>query len=412
MRRHRIQDDNEVENPGRVFQTASVQQLTIFVVFMLLFLCDLTVVAAVYADSGTTSAQTEKKVSWQPSQTIALLVGVLNWHDNSLASYTADNRYDQQLYDILLRRGVPESNIIFLKDGAATLAAIQQSLQKLLEKSDEQSLFVFYYTGHGDKSEDGTETYFFNCDGESANPATTSLKLSSLAEIIQKNHKGKRAILTADCCYSGNLNKVAEILGASGIDTLVLSSATAANDSTGEWTFTRSLNEILSGIPLMQFDELELTTKVAADYISYNMACGEMQLANYYLTPGFPENLILTKLKARLGQNQSSLGKYRTFVDEGIDYKVRIIGQNGDKCKIHYVDLESEPDEWRDYSELKEIEWQTYDLDSKIEVKWEGKWYPARVIDKSGIFHYIRYDDYDEIWSEWVASDRIRTSKF
>ena len=317
-----------------------------------------------------------------------------------------------QLYDILLQRGVPKNNIIFLKDEEATLAAIKRALQELLAKSDEQSTLLFYYTGHGDKSEDGAETYFFNCDGESANPATTSLKLSLLAELIQQHHKGKRVILTADCCYSGNLNRVADTLGASGIETLVLSSASAANESTGEWTFTRSLNEILSGTPLMQCDTLALTARMAADYIGYNMAYGEMQLSNYYLTSGFPEKYVLTGLKAELGKNQPYLGKYKTAEDEGITYKVRIIDQKEEKCKIHYVELESEPDIWCDYSELTEIEWKTWKVGSKIEVEWEKEWYPAQVLKTEGVFHYIRYDDHEEIWNEWVAADRIRTSKF
>ncbi|PKL41692.1 MAG: hypothetical protein CVV41_17305 [Candidatus Riflebacteria bacterium HGW-Riflebacteria-1] len=361
-----------------------------------------------FAASGVTSQNPGAAASWQPTKTIALLTGVLTWQDTSLATYTAENRYDQQFYNILRQRGVPKDNIVFLKDKKATLAAINKSLQQLLARSNADSTFLFYYTGHGDNSEDGSETYFLNYDCDTQNFDATSLKLSTLAETIKQGFKGKRAILTADCCYSGNLNRVAEILGKAGIETIVLSSSTAANESTGEWTFTRSLNEILTGTPLMQCDELELTAASAADYIAYNMACAEMQLANYRLTPGFPAKFVLTKLGASIGKNKPHLGKYMIYREDGVDYKVRIVDQKDKKCRIHFPELEDEPDIWCDYSKLKNIAWKTWNVGSKIKVKWEKKWYPAQVLKREGFFHYIRYDDHEDVWNEWVAFDRIK----
>ncbi|EKD80991.1 MAG: hypothetical protein ACD_39C02055G0002 [uncultured bacterium] len=375
-----------------------------------LILClavSLTTVVA-HAETASTAIKTATAIEWQPAETIALLAGVVTWQDTSLATYTAENRYDQQFYDILLRRGVASDSIVYLKDNKATLAAINQSLQQLLARSHEQSIFLFYYTGHGDRSEDGSDTWFLNYDCDSNNFASTSLNLKTLAETIIRDFKGKKVILTADCCYSGNLNQAADMLAASGIETMVLSSATAANESTGEWTFTRSLNEILTGTPLMQCAELELTAASAADYIAYNMACAEMQLSNYHLTPGFPAKFVLTKLLTSLGKNQPYLGKYMIATEEEVDYKVRIVDQNGNQCKISYPELEGEPDIWCDYSELKEIEWKTWDVGSKVEVEWEKEWYPAQILKREGSFHYIRYDDHEEVWNEWVAFDRIR----
>lgn len=363
------------------------------------------------AETALPNTQLAAKISWQPTQTLALLVGVLDWQDTSLATYTAENRYDQEFHDILRQRGVASESIIFLKDKKATLKAIKQALKRLLAKSDKNSTFLFYYTGHGDRPKEETETYFLNYDCDTNNYAATSLSLKTLAELISKDFKGRQVILTADCCYSGNLNGAAEMLAATGIETMVLSSATAANESTGEWTFTRSLNEILTGTPLMQCAELELTAASAADYIAYNMACAEMQLANYHLTPGFPAEFVLTRLSANPGKNKPHLGKYMIATEDDVDYKVRIVDQNGKKCKIHYPELEGEPDIWCDYSELKDIAWQTWNVGSRIEVEWEKEWYPAQVLKREGFFHYIRYDDHEDVWNEWVAFDRIRDSQ-
>jgi hypothetical protein len=357
--------------------------------------------------SPAANAQTAA-VDWQPDKTLVLMAGLLTWQDNSLATYTAGNRYDQKLYGILRQRGVPADNIVFLKDSKATLAAIRRALQKLLARSNGQSTFMFYYTGHGEKSADGQETYFLNYDCDANNLNATGFSLSEMKETIKSSFKGKKVILTADCCYSGNLNRVADTLDAAGIATLVLSSATAANESTGEWTFTKSLNEILNGSLLRKFDEPELTATAAADYIAHNMACAEMQLSNYHLTSRFPARFVLTRLSAAIGKNKPHLGEYMIATDDGEEYKVRIVDQNGRKCRIHYIGLEGEPDVWRDYAKLKPIDWKTWNVGSKIEVEWENEWYPARVLEREGNFHYIRYDDHEEVWNEWVAFDRIR----
>jgi len=361
-----------------------------------------------HAGQMVASSSVASETVWQPGETLVFMTGVLTWQDATLATYTADNRYDQKLYGILRQRGVPADNIVFLKDKKATLAAFRRAMKKLLARSNAQSTFMFYYTGHGERSEDGSETYFLNYDCDMASLASTGFSLNELAETLKKGFNGHRVILTADCCYSGNLNRAADTLGAVGIETMVLSSATAANESTGEWTFTRSFNEILNGTPLMKSKELELTASAAAEYIAINMANAEMQLSNYYLTPKFPARYVLTKLKAAIGKNRPHLGKYMIATEDGMEYKVRIVDQNGRQCKVHYFGLDGEPDAWLDFAELKPLHWKTWNVGNRIEVEWEKEWYPARVLKREGNFHYIRYDDHDEVWNEWVAFDRIR----
>ena len=48
---------------------------------------------------------------------------------------------------------------------------------------------------------------------------------------------------------------------------------------------------------------------------------------------------------------------------------------------------------------------------ARVEVEWQGKWWPAKVLDAKGGSHLITYDGYGKEWDEWVTSKRIRKSK-
>lgn len=345
---------------------------------------------------------------WLSAKTIVLLVGVLRWQDPSLATYETKSRQDQKLYEILIQRGVPEENIVFLKDDAATLSAILDNLKSLSSRGNEESTFFFYYAGHGKKSDDGRQAYFLNYDCDTARPQETCFLLDTIADVLKANFKGKRAILAADCCYPGNLNKVADALSRAGIETLVLTSAAASNISTGAWTFTQSLNEILRGRPLMSLVGDEISAKNAGEYITYNMTYAESQLSNFYTTSGFPEDFILAANEAQGLRDKPYLGQYKMAQWEGKDYKVRIVDQQGNSCKIHYLGWGEEWDERREYSELKDVPFKTYDINAKVHVEWNKTWYPAVILKREGFFHYIKYEGYDDGWNEWVTSGRIK----
>lgn len=45
---------------------------------------------------------------------------------------------------------------------------------------------------------------------------------------------------------------------------------------------------------------------------------------------------------------------------------------------------------------------------AKIEVLWNGHWYPATVVKREGNRTLIKYDGYSDQWNEWVGAERIR----
>src|SRR5205085_1776426 len=72
-------------------------------------------------------------------------------------------RKDEELYTLLLSKGVKKENAVFLKDEDATLMNIRKNLDALLVKTTPGSSFVFYYAGHGVRAGDGP-VYFANYD--------------------------------------------------------------------------------------------------------------------------------------------------------------------------------------------------------------------------------------------------------
>ena len=184
--------------------------------------------------------------SLQPEKTWAVIVGVLEWESTSLASFPKENRRDQGLYDQLKAMGVPEANMTLLLDEKATNANIINALKKASSDAAEETTFIFYYAGHGYPGSQGI--YFASVD---AGNGPEGFLVSNINDILGKTFKGKNVLLFADCCYSGGLSDVALELSKSGFKAGSLTSASIANTSTSNWTFTCSLIDALNGRGLL-----------------------------------------------------------------------------------------------------------------------------------------------------------------
>jgi len=47
--------------------------------------------------------------------------------------------------------------------------------------------------------------------------------------------------------------------------------------------------------------------------------------------------------------------------------------------------------------------------EKRVEVEWNGQWYPAKVLKTEGQRSFIHYENYGPEWDEWVGPNRIRT---
>ncbi|MCE9584978.1 MAG: caspase family protein, partial [Planctomycetes bacterium] len=197
----------------------------------------LTLAATASADPG----------KWEPEKTYALMAGVLEWQDKNLPPFPKENRADRALEATLKKAGVPADHIVFLEDKAATQRAIQDKLREVCGMATEGSTLIFYFAGHG-MQDDGGEIYLANYDADTAKKKATCVATADVSRIIAKHFKGSRVLLFADCCYSGGLAKVVhEFDKDAGKSAACLTSATASNVSTAEWTFTSSLVAIFGG---------------------------------------------------------------------------------------------------------------------------------------------------------------------
>lgn len=49
-----------------------------------------------------------------------------------------------------------------------------------------------------------------------------------------------------------------------------------------------------------------------------------------------------------------------------------------------------------------------FEIDAQVEVEWEGKWWPARILDIADGLYLVTYDGFDSSWDEWVDGSRVR----
>ena len=45
---------------------------------------------------------------------------------------------------------------------------------------------------------------------------------------------------------------------------------------------------------------------------------------------------------------------------------------------------------------------------TRVEVEWQGSWYPAQVLTGRFGMHLVHYDEFEPVWDEWVSSTQIR----
>ena len=342
------------------------------------------------------------------SNTFVFISGVLQW-ENGLSGFDKKNRKDQELYDLFKKQGVPEDHMALLLDNKATKKEMLAQLEALCKKAGAGSTLIFYYAGHGMKSESG-KTYFANYDINPDQPAATGLEVPEIRNVISKSFQGSTVWLTADCCYSGALIGEGEKL--SGKKVLVSTSATSSNASTGNWTFSQSMIDCLSGLALADRNNDGIIT--AGEWkaeLSDAMKYREQQMSGFKLI-GITESTVIAKAGGRhpsTGDSEFPAGCYVQILNGGSKEAARITGKSGNdySCEFYHYSDKSVKTFTKD--KLLPFRFAQYPAGKELEVEWNGKYYKAKVLKTDGDFHYITYPGYESYWDEWVMSDRIRS---
>ncbi len=219
---------------------------------------------------------------WEPKKTWVFAVGVLAYPGGQ--AWSEVGRRDTELMAELQARGVPASQITFIKDQQATVAAVREAFDDVLGKATADTTLWFYFAGHGTRRESGVCEFMLY---------DTGWPVADIFSSIERRFAGTTALLFADCCYSGSLGTEA-MLRAGRVSYGALTSSLACTVSTAAWTFTECLIAGLRGeIPLSGHGSGWLTLAELARFAEREMAINDGQLSTFVSTNGLDPGLVL-----------------------------------------------------------------------------------------------------------------------
>ncbi len=405
--------------------------------------------------------QAEQAGSLDFANTYAVIVGVLHWEDKGLTAFPPEHRKDQELYDMLRKRGVPADNMALLLDERATLANIRKELQTIAAKAKPDSTLIFYYAGHGWRMPTGTAA-FANYDYSAKKANHPGFEVREIGDIlVEKKFQGARVLLLADCCHSGGLQDVVRNLAKAKIKAAALTSADIICFSTGSWIFTQTIIDGFAGDPFLDADgDGSITLGELAAEVSRAMQFRERQrycfvsdgiAANFKLAPTNREKKLPEAIKGAF-----ALKEYVTARDNGKQRPGRIVGFHEEKYAVEFYSYTEKEVVLLPASALSKIKYKTYkigegilvaragmpkatilevagdfhrvaypgqrgrgeewllsdriveDSKSAAEVNWKGEWIPAIVLETKEGKYRIHYAGFDDSWDEWVTKERIR----
>lgn len=338
---------------------------------------------------------------WNPKRTWVFMVGLLEWKNSkSFASFPQRNRRDAILLDVLRERGVPENQIIYLKDSQATTAKIQSNFESFLSKAQPGDWVFVYYCGHGYKN-DSKGVLLASYDAGSNN----GWAVKSVPETIDKFFKGSNAVIMLDNCYSGAMAEAVKNRR-SRISYAVLASSHFNSFSTGNWTFTEALIYGFRGEPFIDDDKNgSITFSEIAENASQDMLFAEEQYAQFITTGAFGKQTVLANSSP---SNSPQLGERIEAYDQGGWYKALITDVKNGKYKVHYFGYEYNEDRYVSANEIRKFTPKQYRAGTNVEAEWQGKWYPAKIVKNLGGAHLVSYDGFGSEWDEWIPSSRVR----
>ncbi len=364
---------------------------------------------------GSPAKGAEPAEAWDPGTTWAVLIGVLEWDDPSLAHFPKEGRIDRVFERTLLARGVPRRQLTFLEDRAATLEACRTAIADAADAAGPGSTLLVYFAGHG--LQRGGKVWFANVDAVASSPATTALDVDDLGATIHARWKGARLLLAADCCHSGALGRVvARYEGSPTVRAASFASAAASNVSTGAWTFTESLVACFEGdgAPDTNFDRT-VTFREAEAYVAREMRFRASQRSEARRSGTFPEGFALARVDSKRARVRAD-GPWQRGDYVEVEWKERwwraqVLEVESPRTKVHYLGFDAAWDEWVAPERVRPPTPIPVRTGARVEIEWKGTFWPGVVQDVADDFARVHYDDYGPEWDEWVTAKRLRAAK-
>ncbi len=336
--------------------------------------------------------------------TFGVLTGVLAFSDPSVTAFSDELRKDRELYEALVRRGIPKENVSLLLDAEATESKVMAALASTARRAPKGSTLLFYYAGHGARDAEG-KPYFLAHDTSSGEH---ELYLERVARTLADGFAGKRLVLMADCCYSGALREVADALP--NVDVVMLTSADASNLSTESWTFTQTVIDSLSGDGLADANgDGSISLGELASEVAEAMKHREAQRHGFFL-----RGVAASEPLARAGPRPRQVpgapfapGAYVRVTEGEAGRAVRVREAGARESLVRYYLYNHAEDRKVKNTDLAPSAFRRVAVGSDLSVFWGGKIWDARVTRVDGDFHFITYPGWPAHWDEWILSDRI-----
>ncbi|MFM7205841.1 MAG: Tudor-knot domain-containing protein [Planctomycetaceae bacterium] len=357
---------------------------------------------------GAFISEARADIGWQPERTWVFAVGILSWkHPDVYDSFpdAIPNRADRRLVDALKAAGVPADHVVFLVDERATLAAIRRAYLSHLDRMRRGDLLIFYFAGHGARDRTTRATYFANYDADA--DLASHWPVREVFDTLETRGHAARAILMADCCHSGALYDEARQRTAD-LCCACLTSASSHNSSTGNWTFTEAVLKGFQGNPLVDADaDGEVALREVADYAEQSMAFLEHQKSMFATTDDFDPGLAVADTR---GTPAAGLGRRVEVEWNGTWYPAEVVGIRGGSSLVHYADYDASWDEWVGPERIRDPQVRKLPRGCRVKVLWpeDRAWYRGTVLASRFGMHRIHYDGYSHEWDDWVASDAIK----
>jgi hypothetical protein len=302
--------------------------------------------------------------TWQPQRTWVVVVGLLEWlHGDSFSSFPTANRRDAALVEAFRERGVPDRQILYVANDMATMKGILSGIPDHIARAAAGDMLILYYCGHGSRSEDGS-TYFVSYEADGVEVQGWSMR--SVIGMVDRHFGGSRALLLADCCYSGVLaDEVEKEKGT--IAYASLASSLASELSTGNWTFTEQVIAALRGHAIADGDSSgSITLHELGRRIVQTMAFAEDQIATFSIGPDFDADLVLAIARTR---PDPSVGRLVEALSGGEWYRAQIVDTADGTSRVHYFGYSDAEDEWVTPDRLRDLVRKKHPVGSRVDVK-------------------------------------------
>jgi len=331
---------------------------------------------------------------WDPKRTWAMMIGVEVFKNNRVFADMPDpNREDQKFHDLLVKRGVPEEQIVFLKDQNATLENIKKEFVQLLKKTGEGDTLFTYYTGHGTVDKLGLG-YFANYDATGNPDGSEMWAVAEMYELIEKHFKGNTVLTMAGCCHSGALGEEMKTLRTDKAYA-TLSSSLSTQTSGMYWTFTETMISGFLGRPYVDANaDGTVSLRELMAHSREEVAVFMQQEATFSVNEHFPDTFNLVRSQARAHEDVGKYYEARINPEKNAWQKTKCVKVEGDEITLlYYFDDEANYKTFkRDSKDVRTFSRQCFDMGDVVDVK-DGRWYPAEIvaIEKKTGLHKVRY---------------------